>query len=128
MKMNLNITLSRVLQQLSKELQGLGTDAFHLSGRLLKQATKYFLKQLIFLASFKYTRANIKAHLMEKALTFFGYDIEEGRVVKSIRKWKRKNQLRRFLKDEKTLQKKEIVRLSEVKAGKKYKNSYIPPS
>ena len=47
-----------------------------------KRIFKWILGQILFLFRFEYTRGNIKQHLLNKAASFFGFDMDEGKLKK----------------------------------------------
>lgn len=94
---------------------------------LMLGLVRYLAKQIIFLIHFKYTRTNVKEHLMEKAMSFFGYDIEKGRVIKLARKKLRFKSIRQSELRRKGLAKEAEKQIQQKNMKKKSKNIYQPP-
>lgn len=78
-KGEVNIALSSLKIELSRYLSEILEQTQIKSIELLKKIGAELKRQWVFLIHFKYTQENIKAHLLQRAADFFGYDFDQDK-------------------------------------------------
>ena len=123
-ELEIKIELSDYMQLLSEWLKQEWNVFKQLIGRLSLQFFVYMKNQYQFLRKFKYTKENIKEHLMQKAAQFFGIELnEEERKNKRCNKPFR-SRLRLNTKQSTHKNKVALVKVN-TKLNKKWKNNRI---
>ncbi|NOQ72921.1 MAG: hypothetical protein GQ574_13010 [Crocinitomix sp.] len=123
-ELEFKIELSDYMQLLSDWLKREWNVFLQFIGRLSIQLFVFMKNQYQFLRKFKYSKENIKEHLMQKAALFFGIELNEKERKNKRRNKPFKSRLRLNTKQSNHKNKVALVKVN-TKLNKKLKNNRI---